>query len=297
MNLEYIAIKKDDNKLLKNIIRERLSLSNRLFNKLKLSHNIFINNNVAYANDVIHEGDKISINLDYDEEDNVVPQKSPINILYEDEWYIALDKPANIVVHPCSYHPDNTLSNYLKYYLNNKKKIRPVNRLDNGTSGIVLFAKNEYAQELFKNLNKEEVKKEYLALVEGFLESKEGTINAPIARKEGSIIQRCIDYEKGQEAITKYKVISEYDYNDKQISLLNVLLLTGRTHQIRVHFSYINHSLIGDTLYGKKNDKLPIKRQALHSYKLTFKHPITHEKVEITAKIPDDLNNLIKNYK
>ena len=292
MNLEYVAIKEDDSKLLKDVAKSRLSLSNRLFNKLKLNHNIFINGNIAFANDIINEDDKIVINLDYKETDNIVPQKGDIKILFEDEWYLAVEKPADIVVHPCSYHPKDTLANYVKYYLNNDKMIRPVNRLDNGTSGIVLFAKNEYAQELFNKLKKDNVIKEYIALCEGILEQDEGIIDAPIARKEGSIIEREVNFDRGQKAITHYSVIKIISINDIKYSLVNVILKTGRTHQIRVHFSYIDHPLIGDTLYNPSflNQKDRVY-QALHAYKLEFTHPITHKSIIINSK-----RDLVKEY-
>ena len=279
LKLSYTAKVEDNEKLLKNVAKKHLLLSNRLFNKLKLEKHIYINKREAFANDVIKTGDIITVDLDYKEEDNTIPQKGDLEILYEDDWYIAVNKPASMVVHPCSYHPNNTLANYIKYYLNNDKKIRPVNRLDNGTSGIVLFAKNEYAQELFKNTK--EVTKEYIAIVEGKLDIKEGTIDAPIARKEGSIIERCVDFDKGQRAITHYKVIEES--NDTSKVLVN--LETGRTHQIRVHFAYIGHPLVGDSLYNKKYfDQKDKSNQELHAYRLRFKHPITSNCVNIMCE-------------
>ena len=154
------------------------------------------------------------------------------------------------------------------------KKIRPVNRLDLNTSGLIIFAKNEYIQEnLIKQMKEKIFTKEYLAIATGILEEKEGIIDAPIARKEGSIIERCID-ENGQIAKTKYEVIKEIGNN----SIVKCELLTGRTHQIRVHMAYIGHPLLGDTLYGKKSNL--IDGQALHCYRLSFLHPITHKKVE-----------------
>ena len=296
MNISYKAILNDDNQLLKNVVKKKLSLSNRLFNKLKLSHNIYINNDVAFANDVIHKGDIITVDLDYEEEDNIKAQKHPIEVLYEDDWYIAVNKPADIVVHPCSYHPDNTLANYLKFYLNKKKKIRPVNRLDKGTSGIVLFAKNEYAQELFNEMDSKDICKEYLAIIYGTLEKKHGCINLPIARKQGSIIERQVDFDDGQVAITEYKVEKEFKVNEVELTLVRVRLKTGRTHQIRVHFSYIGHPLLGDSLYNKKEPLSIIDRQALQSVKLEFKHPITNKQIMIECKIDDALLAIINNY-
>ena len=305
MELSYTVKSEDNDKLLKDVAKKRLLLSNRLFNKLKLEHHIFINNNVAFANDVLHKGDVIFVDLNYDEEDDIKPQKKYIKVLYEDDWYIAVEKESGIVVHPCSYHPDNTLANFVKYYLKTNKKIRPVNRLDKGTSGIVLFAKCEFAQERFKELDQDKVKKEYNALVEGKLEEKQGTIDLPIARKDGSIIERCVDFKNGQKAITHYKVKKEFKYKDLKIknimydneddivSQVVVQLETGRTHQIRVHFSYINHPLVGDGLYNEKYKKFKDDTsQILHACRLEFIHPILNKKIIIKSDF--DLDKYIK---
>lgn len=173
----------------------------------------------------------------------------------------------------------------VKYYLNNNKKIRPINRLDRDTSGIVLFAKNEYIQELM--INNTKIKKEYIAITDGIIKEKSGTIDLPIARKPGSIMERQVSVE-GQTAITHYEVIQQIQ--DK-FTLVKLELGTGRTHQIRVHLSHIGTPILGDTLYGKETDL--IARQALHAYKITFTHPITQNTVEIIAPIPDDISNVI----
>ena len=170
-----------------------------------------------------------------------------------------------------------------------KKKIRIVNRLDRNTSGIVILAKNEYIQEcLIKQMKTNEFKKEYLAIAKGILESKSGTLNFPIARKEGSIIERTVSSD-GDSAITHYDVVKEFN----NLSLVHIVLETGRTHQIRVHFSYIGHPILGDTLYGSPSEL--INRQALHSYKLTFIHPVTKKVVSLEAPLPNDIKNIINN--
>lgn len=300
MTLEYKISENDENMTVKDILKKKLNISNRLITKLKLNQKIYINDKEAKINEIPSENSKVIVYIDFEEEDNTIPQKGNLEILYEDDYFLAVNKPADIVVHPCSYHLDNTLSNFVKYYLNNNKKIRPVNRLDNGTSGIVLFAKNEYVQELFKNL-KEKPIKEYLALVYGVFEQKEGVISFPIARKPNSIIEREINIKEGQEAITHYKVLKEFNMLNYSVSLINVFLETGRTHQIRVHMSYLGHCLLGDTLYkdeseAERNKEISqvISRQALHAHRLIFKHPITSEKIEITAELPSDIKNLIK---
>lgn len=164
------------------------------------------------------------------------------------------------------------------------KKIRPVNRLDRDTTGIVIFAKNEYIQEcLIKQMNLGTFYKEYLAILEGILDKTRGTIDAPISRKDGSIIERCIN-ENGAKAISHYEVIN----TKNNLSLVKFVLETGRTHQIRLHSKYINHPIIGDTLYG--HESLLISRQALHCHKISFVHPITKKEVELTSPLPKDMD-------
>ena len=182
----------------------------------------------------------------------------------------------------------------IKFYfdkINLHKKIRPVNRLDLNTSGLIIFAKNEYIQEaLIKQMNNKTFKKDYLAVVCGKLSLKKGTINKPIARKENSIIERCVS-NNGKQAITHFEVLKEYD----TFSLIKCVLETGRTHQIRVHLSSLGHTIYGDTLYGFEEDANLISRQALHAYGLNFKSPRTKESLELRAQLPDDIKLLLEN--
>ena len=216
-----------------------------------------------------------------------------LNIIYEDDAYLVINKPAGMPVHPSMDHFTDSISNGVRYYFdltNLKKKIRPVNRLDKNTSGLVIFAKNEYIQEcLVKQMKNNQFYKEYIAICEGEFEQKHGTINAPIARKENSIIERCID-KSGDTAITEYEVIK---YNEeKNYSIVKCILKTGRTHQIRIHMNYIEHPLLGDTLYGNASEL--ISRQALHSYKISFIHPIEKKVADYTAPLPFDMKLLIQ---
>ena len=210
MYLEYKVI---DNKYtnINQILKQEFKLSARLMhkvisNKLVLLNNIPIDTRTSPAN-----GDIIKVDLNYEEEnDNIVPTKMELNILYEDDGLLILNKPAGIAVHPSILHFSDSLSNGVRFYFDSislKKKIRPVNRLDLDTSGIIIFAKNEYVQEcLIKQMNSHILKKEYIAIVSGILNDKSGTINLPISRKDGSIIERCVS-EDGQTAITDYSVI------------------------------------------------------------------------------------------
>lgn len=218
---------------------------------------------------------------------NIASTKMKLDIIYEDNYLLVLNKPAGIPVHPSALHFEDTLSNGVKYYfdvMEIHKKIRIVNRLDKDTSGIVIFAKNEYIQEMLSLQMRDNCfKKEYIGILSGKLDSQEGTISAPIARKRDSIIERCIN-EAGQASITHYYVIRVFN----NMSLVHFILETGRTHQIRVHSQYIGHPIVGDTLYGTSSPI--ISRQALHSYKVKFVHPITKKKIELTSDIPKDIS-------
>ena len=181
----------------------------------------------------------------------------------------------------------------VKYYFETiglKRKIRPVNRLDLNTSGLIIFAKNEYIQEcLIQQMTSNLFKKEYIAVTIGHFEDLNGTINLPIARKENSIIERCISISDGQTAITDYEVLQELIIGSDCFSIVKCHLQTGRTHQIRVHMSAIGHPLLGDTLYGSSSPSSLINRQALHSYKISFVHPISKKTLEFTSDLPDDM--------
>ena len=290
MKLSYINLNKYFN--VKEVLKAEFSMSDRLLLKLKKLDKIYLNGKVTSVNHPIVENDLIECHLDYDEDNsNIVPTKIPINIIYEDEAYLVVNKPAGIPVHPSMDHYTDSLANGVIFYFNQiglKKKIRPVNRLDKDTSGIVIFAKNEYIQEcLISQMKFKNFQKEYIAICSGIFDNKKGTVNLPIGRKDGSIIERCIRLD-GDTAITHYEVTSEHS----NYSVVKCLLETGRTHQIRVHFAYLGHSLLSDTLYGVSSPL--INRQALHAYEVEFIHPITKQKVKYIADIPDDFKNIFK---
>ena len=291
MKLAYINSSKYSN--VKEVLKAEFSMSDRLLLKLKKLDKIYLNGNVTSVNHPVLENDLIECYLDYEEDNsNIVPTEMPLNIIYEDEAYIVVNKPAGIPVHPSMDHYADSLSNGIAFYFNQiglKKKIRPVNRLDKDTSGIVIFAKNEYIQEcLVRQMKSKEFIKRYIAVVNGNLDNLEGTINAPIARKEGSIIERCVS-ETGDIAITHYKVLKR----KTDFDIVECILETGRTHQIRVHFAYLGHSLLSDTLYGTSSSL--INRQTLHAYEVEFTHPLSKKKVKYIATVPEDLNKLMEN--
>ena len=290
MNLEYVVKDLSLYKTVRQVLKSEFNMSNRLITKLKFNKLILLNSAETYLDKLLSIGDVVYCSLDYEEEsENIVPTKMDLNILYEDDCFLILNKSYNMPVHPSILHYDNSLSNGVKYYfdlIGLKKKIRPVNRLDRDTTGIVIFAKNEYMQEcLIKQMQNKTFYKEYLAILNGVPNPPSGVIDAPIARKENSIIERCIS-PNGDSAISCYKVIDTNSKDD--ISLVSFILKTGRTHQIRLHSKFIGHPILGDTLYGVPSAL--IKRQALHSYKVKFIHPIIKKSIEIKAPIPDDMN-------
>lgn len=293
MNLSYQIDKDEHYDNVLHVLKEQFLLSDRLITKLKKANKIYLNSLPTYTKKSVTVGDTVSVLIDFEEDNsNIVASNIPLNIIYEDDYLLVLNKPANIAIHPSILHFDNSLSNGVKFYFDKlglKKKIRIVNRLDRNTSGIVVFAKNEYIQEcLIKQMKTNEFKKEYLAIAKGILESKSGTLNFPIARKEGSIIERTVSSD-GDSAITHYDVVKEFN----NLSLVHIVLETGRTHQIRVHFSHIGHPILGDTLYGSPSEL--INRQALHSYKLTFIHPVTKKELILESSLPNDIKNIINN--
>lgn len=274
-----------------NYLREKGFSRHVIIHLKQTEDGILLNGKWAYVTNTLNSGDVLTLNIiEEQSSENIVPVKMDLNIIYEDEDILVINKPANTPIHPSQNNYDNSLANGLAYYYQEQKLpfvFRCMNRLDRDTTGLVLLAKNMYSScvlsDMVKNRN---IHREYLAVVEGKLDSS-GTINAPIARKEDSIIERCIDLENGQSAITHYKCL-EYKNN---YSLASIKLETGRTHQIRVHMKYIGHPLPGDFIYNPNYEH--INRQALHSHKICFIHPVTKKAMEFTAPLPKDIHSLI----
>lgn len=295
MILSY-TIKPNDNFIsIKEVLKTQFQISDRLLLKLKNQKKILLNSNIAPVYSPVKINDIIEALIDFEEDNsNIIATNINLDIIYEDESYLIINKQSGLPIHPSMDHYTDSLSNGVKYYFDSiglHKKIRPVNRLDKDTSGIVIFAKNEYIQEsLIKQMQSNTFSKEYIAICEGIFDEKVGTINAPIARKESSIIERCISPD-GDTAITEYEVLKEILDDENPYSIVKCILKTGRTHQIRVHMKYINHPLLSDTLYNKPSTL--ISRQALHSYKTCFIHPLSKLPLTYMAPIPDDMKKLL----
>ena len=250
MLLKYIV---EDNKNLRSILKDELNISSRLFNKIKNKY-VFVNGEHAIYYKDLNVDDVVEVDFGYDDENynNIVSNPDiKFGIVYEDDWLLIVNKGANLPVHPSLNHYDISLSNGVRAYFDKiglNKTVRLVNRIDKDTTGLVVIAKCEYIQEcLIKQMNDNSFIKEYIAIARGLVDSS-GVIDFPIARKDGSIIERCVDLVRGENAITNYVRLN---YNPElDISLVKCRLLTGRTHQIRVHFAYIRHPLLGDSLYG-----------------------------------------------
>ena len=290
LNMDY-TIKSDDKNILQ-ILKNRFGFSSNYIKYLKNNNLILLNNIPVYITHPIEHNNCLTIILPNDEEsENIVPLDYNLDILYKDKFLIIVNKPSNMPIHPSMNHYGDSLSNALKnYYLkhNYNFKIRPINRLDKDTSGIVLFAKYPFIQEqLSIQMKNNTFIKKYMAFVEGIFEPQSGIINLPIVRKNNSIIERTVDInDKTQksQASTIYKTIKCFD----GYSQVEFQLISGKTHQIRVHSSHLGHPLIGDTLYGKPSDL--ISRQALHCYLVEFIHPITKQRIRITSKLPKDMS-------
>ena len=281
---QIIEYKVSDSKTILQILKEDLSFSNRLISKIK--NDVLLNDKNTKTYDTARVGDIVKVDIGFEEtSDNIVPNgEIKLKVLYEDEWMLIVDKPPFMPVHPSINHYEDSLSNGVKAYFESiglKKKIRPVNRLDKNTTGIVIFAKSEYIQE-----NLTDYKKYYLAIVDGKTEES-GIIDKPIARKLPSIIERTIR-DDGDQAITRYKTL-EFKNN---MSLVECKLETGRTHQIRVHMASIGHFIIGDDLYGESSTL--INRQALHAYKIKFIHPVSRKEIVIESELPDDMKSILE---
>ncbi|MBQ8287147.1 MAG: RluA family pseudouridine synthase [Clostridia bacterium] len=277
--------------------------SHKAISRLKrLEDGILLNGARVTVRAILRTGDRLSLAVeDRAEEQNpyLEPVDLPLEVLYEDEGILAVNKPPFMPTHPSMGHTGDTLANAVAFYLSGDGSpfvFRAVNRLDRDTSGIVLLAKDRYtAAALAGAMGRGEIRKTYLALLVGELSRERGEINAAIRRKEASIITReAIPYTEGEPlpegahpALTRYEVVERYE----DYTLVRAFPETGRTHQLRVHFAYIGHPIVGDTLYGSAHPTLP--RQALHAETLTFPHPDGSLRT-ISAPLPADLQNLLK---
>lgn len=271
-------------KQIKSIMKNKLGFSSALITRQKrYDDGIMLDGVKVNVTERVKTGDTLTLNLRDESSKNIVPTDMPLDILFEDEDLIALNKPRNMPTHPSIRHFDDTLANGLMYYFKDTEfTFRVITRLDRDTSGIVLVAKNPLsAHRLCEKMRDGKITKEYYAICHGTPKEKAGRIDAPIKRCNDSIITRCVAAD-GKEAVTDYRLEKGKD----SLSLIHLMPLTGRTHQIRVHLAHIGHPIYGDDMYGS-----PIKdgRTLLHCGKITFPHPSTNETISIIAPLPDDM--------
>ena len=269
----------------------RKGYSRQNFTEIKrMPQSILVNGIHYYMRQTLAAGDHLQVCIcETESSEKIPPVKLPLNIVYEDEDILVINKPAGMPIHPSMNNYDNTLANAVCHYYQTQGipyTFRCVNRLDRDTTGLTILAKHLISSAILNSeVSVRGISREYLAIVKGFTED-EGTVNAPIGRKEGSTIERQIDVLHGETAITHYKRLAYQD----GLSLISLKLETGRTHQIRVHMKSIGHPLIGDFLYNP--DFTKINRQALHSYRLRFTHPVTKKPLVFTAPLPEDMQAL-----
>lgn len=285
--LEYI-ISSDTNPVTVLDFLKQEGFSRHILSSMKNSSGncIVLNGERGFGRSVLKEGDRLVVTVpEVESGENIIRTEMNLDILYEDEDILVINKPAGMPVHPSMGNYENTLANGIAWYFSQKGEdfvYRCINRLDRDTTGALILAKNPLsAAVLSVQMKRRQIRRTYLALVDGIL-PESGVVDAPIARMEGAVITREVNFETGESAVTHYERLAVGRY----YSLAELHLETGRTHQIRVHMKYIGHPLPGDYLYHP--DYRRIQRQPLHSFQLEFTHPITKEPMLFTAPVPED---------
>lgn len=281
-------------------LAQKLDKSRSLVQKLIKDELVLVNGEVVKTNYSVADGDEIDVKqLDVVDNTNIIPQPMDLDIVYEDDDLLVINKPSGLVVHPAPGHYKDTLVNGLLAYSNKLSDIngefRPgiVHRIDKDTSGLLVICKNNETHEALANqLSDKTLFRQYLAIVHGEIEEDEGEIIAPIGRDPRDRVKMAVLAKNSKEAQTNFKVLERYDH----YTLVSCNLLTGRTHQIRVHFDFINYPLVGDSLYGIK-PTIDTKGQALHAYKLGFIHPRSGEYMEFEAKPPQEFVDTLNQIK
>ncbi len=281
-------------------LAQKLDKSRSLVQKLIKDELVLVNGEVVKTNYSVADGDEIDVKqLDVVDNTNIIPQPMNLDIVYEDEDLLVINKPSGLVIHPAPGHYQDTLVNGLLAYSNKLSDIngefRPgiVHRIDKDTSGLLVVCKNNETHEALANqLSDKTLFRQYLAIVHGEIEEDEGEIIAPIGRDPRDRVKMAVVAKNSKEAQTNFKVLERYDH----YTLVSCNLLTGRTHQIRVHFDFINYPLVGDPLYGIK-PTIDTKGQALHAYKLGFIHPRSGEYMEFEAKPPQEFVDTLNQIK
>ena len=313
-DITYRLMEADEGLYVKEVLQRRFSLSSRLMRKIKISGQITLDGQKARLRDKGRSGQMLTVSFPK-ESSYFDPENIPLDVVYEDDDLLVVNKQPFLVVHPTKNYQSGTLANALAYRLQERGeswKIRFINRLDRDTSGLVLVAKNGHAQDAVSaQMEQGTTEKKYLALVHGLFEETEGRIDAPIDKDPDHKARRMVR-EDGYPSVTLYKVLDCWNVPDlgpdfapwqgaKRIdgySLVELTLLTGRTHQIRVHLTHLGHPIAGDELYGQlfgyEAGTDVLNRQALHAYSLRLKQPLTGESIHLQTPMPDDIQSCIE---
>lgn len=292
-NIDYIIDEDSAGLRVEQFLRRKRYSGQNLSEIKRMPKSILVNGVHYYMRQELSKGDHLQVRIcETQNSEKIPPTKLPLDIIYEDEDLLVLNKPAGMPIHPSLNNYTNSMANALAYYFQSQGKpfiFRCCNRLDRDTSGLTIVSKHLVSGSILSDMTKyREVHREYLAIARGSVTPSEGTIQAPLGRKEGTIIERTVDWEHGEDAVTHYKVVKEANGH----SLVSLRLETGRTHQIRIHMKYLGYPLIGDYLYNP--DMKYMTRQALHSHHMEFTHPITGEHMSFTAPLPEDMARVMQ---
>ena len=292
-NIDYIIDEDSAGLRVEQFLRRKRYSGQNLSEIKRMPKSILVNGVHYYMRQELSNGDHLQVRIcETKNSEKIPPTNLPLDIIYEDEDILVLNKPAGMPIHPSLNNYTNSMANALAYYFQSQGKpfiFRCCNRLDRDTSGLTIVSKHLVSGSILSDMTKyREVHREYLAIARGSVTPSEGTIHAPLGRKEGTIIERTVDWEHGEDAVTHYKVVKEANGH----SLVSLRLETGRTHQIRIHMKYLGYPLIGDYLYNP--DMEYMTRQALHSHHMEFTHPITGEHMSFTAPLPEDMARVIQ---
>lgn len=292
-NIDYIIDEDSAGLRVEQFLRRKRYSGQNLSEIKRMPKSILVNGVHYYMRQELSTGDHLQVRIcETQNSEKIPPTKLPLDIIYEDEDLLVLNKPAGMPIHPSLNNYTNSMANALAYYFQSQGKpfiFRCCNRLDRDTSGLTIVSKHLVSGSILSDMTKyREVHREYLAIARGSVTPSEGTIQAPLGRKDGTIIERTVDWEHGEDAVTHYKVVKEANGH----SLVSLRLETGRTHQIRIHMKHLGYPLIGDYLYNP--DMEYMTRQALHSHHMEFTHPITGEHMSFTAPLPEDMARVMQ---
>lgn len=296
--LNYPISESEQNLTVKQYLKAKGYSSQSIIQLKKNPACILVNGRPAYMTRRLNAGERLTVTvIEEASSEKILPVQLPLEIVYEDEDLLIINKPAGMPIHPSMNNYDNSVANALAWYYRQQNVpfvFRCITRLDRDTSGLALIAKHCVSAGMLSGMltprgpsGEKGIRRRYLAIVRGSVTPPSGIINAPLARKPGSVIERTVDFEHGEHALTRYRVIEEKNGH----SLVSLELETGRTHQIRIHMKYLGFPLIGDYLYNP--DMEHIHRQALHAYRLTFTHPVTGKSMEFTAPLPEDMKKIL----